>query len=356
MFCGFWALKIAPGHTYTQTVDASFRVSNAALGLNTANEDSRTSVVVTVDGKSFVLCSLTPGKIEQQPLDIWLSEGEEITFESQGDNEIHLTGNFINEEEEEDEESADEDDDGDMLGLEYFSPEELQEMVKEGLVDPSKLLDLESEGSDDPDYDSDDAEADGLIREITSDEERELADEAMSSEEEEPKPEPVKEVKIKKQAQKKRKAEAAAAAATAAEEEEAANRKKVKKAETESKKKEEVKKEKAATKTLAGGVVAEIQKEGTGAVVKKGARVGMYYIGKLTNGKVFDKNVKGKPFWFRLGAGEVIKGWDVGIVGMKKGGERRLTIPAAMAYGKRGAPPDIPPNATLVFDIRLVEF
>ncbi|KAJ2795485.1 peptidylprolyl isomerase fpr3, partial [Coemansia helicoidea] len=76
----------------------------------------------------------------------------------------------------------------------------------------------------------------------------------------------------------------------------------------------------------------------------------------LTNGKVFDKNTKGKPFWFRLGAGEVIKGWDVGIVGMKKGGERRLTIPAAMAYGKRGAPPDIPPNATLVFDIRLVEF
>ncbi|KAJ2387666.1 peptidylprolyl isomerase fpr3, partial [Coemansia sp. RSA 2559] len=99
-----------------------------------------------------------------------------------------------------------------------------------------------------------------------------------------------------------------------------------------------------------------IKEEGTGQGVKKGARVGMYYIGKLTNGKVFDKNVKGKPLWFRLGAGEVIKGWDVGIVGMKKGGERRLTIPAAMAYGKRGAPPDIPANATLVFDIRLVDF
>ncbi|KAJ2798093.1 peptidylprolyl isomerase fpr3, partial [Coemansia guatemalensis] len=108
--------------------------------------------------------------------------------------------------------------------------------------------------------------------------------------------------------------------------------------------------------TLAGGVVAEIKKEGAGAGAKKGARVGMYYIGKLTNGKVFDQNTKGKPFWFRLGAGEVIKGWDVGILGMNKGAERRLTIPASMAYGKRGAPPDIPPNSTLVFDIRLVDF
>ncbi|KAJ1949218.1 peptidylprolyl isomerase fpr3, partial [Linderina pennispora] len=107
---------------------------------------------------------------------------------------------------------------------------------------------------------------------------------------------------------------------------------------------------------LAGGVIAEDKKEGTGDGVKKGARVGMHYIGKLTNGKVFDQNTKGKPFWFRLGVGEVIKGWDVGVAGMKRGGERRLTIPAAMAYGKRGAPPDIPPHATLVFDVRLMDF
>jgi FK506-binding nuclear protein len=77
----------------------------------------------------------------------------------------------------------------------------------------------------------------------------------------------------------------------------------------------------------------------------------MRYIGKLTNGKVFDKNVSGKPFNFRLGAGEVIKGWDQGIVGMKLGGERKLTIPAPLAYGKRGAPPQIPGNATLVFEV-----
>jgi FK506-binding nuclear protein len=80
----------------------------------------------------------------------------------------------------------------------------------------------------------------------------------------------------------------------------------------------------------------------------------MRYIGKLTNGKVFDKNVSGKPFSFLLGRGEVIKGWDLGIAGMKAGGERKLTIPAPLAYGKRGAPPDIPKNATLVFDVKLL--
>ncbi|KAI9321626.1 hypothetical protein BX666DRAFT_1904055 [Dichotomocladium elegans] len=80
----------------------------------------------------------------------------------------------------------------------------------------------------------------------------------------------------------------------------------------------------------------------------------MRYIGKLTNGKVFDKNVSGKPFSFRLGRGEVIKGWDIGVAGMKLNGERKLTIPAPLAYGRSGAPPDIGPNATLVFEIKLV--
>ncbi|KAJ1730207.1 peptidylprolyl isomerase fpr3 [Coemansia sp. Benny D160-2] len=336
-FRGFWALKIVPGHTYTQTVDASFRVSNAALGLTLA-DDQRTSVVATVDGKDFVLCSLTPGKIEQQPLDLWMTEGEEITFETNGNNEIHLTGNFIIDEEEEDEKGPCE---YDLPGL---SSEELQEMVAEGLIDPVRLLELASdeddddEEEDDSDYDSEDADMDGRITEIT--------EEASSSDEEE-KAAPVKELKIKKQAEKKKRKEAAD------EEEEAkASAKKAKKGEKEEKKAEP----KTVTTKLQGGVIAEIKQEGTGAGAKKGARVGMHYIGKLTNGKVFDKNVKGKPFWFRLGAGEVIKGWDVGILGMKKGGERRLTIPAAMAYGKRGAPPDIPANATLVFDIRLIDF
>ena len=105
-------------------------------------------------------------------------------------------------------------------------------------------------------------------------------------------------------------------------------------------------------RTLKGGIQVEDLKEGNGPEAKRGKMVGMYYEGKLkANGKTFDSTLSGKPFKFRLGAGEVIKGWDVGLDGIKVGGKRRLTIPAPLAYGKAGAAPEIPPNATLVFDV-----
>jgi len=105
-------------------------------------------------------------------------------------------------------------------------------------------------------------------------------------------------------------------------------------------------------KKLAGGMKIEDVKEGTGAEVKKGRKIGMYYAGRLqSNNKQFDSCTQGKPFNFKLGVGEVIQGWDVGIQGMKVGGKRKLIIPPAMGYGSQGAPPDIPPNSTLVFDI-----
>jgi len=105
-------------------------------------------------------------------------------------------------------------------------------------------------------------------------------------------------------------------------------------------------------RTLKGGLMVEDLKPGNGPEAKKGKLIGMYYDGKLkSNMKRFDATLNGKPFKFRLGAGEVIKGWDAGIEGMKVGGKRRLTVPAHMAYGKQGAPPEIPPNATLVFDV-----
>ena len=66
-------------------------------------------------------------------------------------------------------------------------------------------------------------------------------------------------------------------------------------------------------------------------------------------------NKKGKPFSFKLGVGEVIKGWDIGIQGLAVGGERRVTIPANLGYGSKGAPPDIPPNSKLIFDVKMLE-
>lgn len=110
------------------------------------------------------------------------------------------------------------------------------------------------------------------------------------------------------------------------------------------------------TITTASGLQYEEVLVGTGAEAKAGMLVTAHYHGTLTNGQVFDSSVKrNEPFSFRLGAGQVIKGWDEGIAGMKIGGKRRLTIPPELGYGARGAGGVIPPNATLVFDVELVD-
>lgn len=80
----------------------------------------------------------------------------------------------------------------------------------------------------------------------------------------------------------------------------------------------------------------------------------MYYEGRLkSNNKVFDSSKSGQGFSFNLGRGEVIRGWDLGVAGMKVGSKRRITCPPAMAYGAKGSPPVIPANSTLIFDVEL---
>ena len=95
-------------------------------------------------------------------------------------------------------------------------------------------------------------------------------------------------------------------------------------------------------------------KVGTGDAVKAGATVKVHYTGWLTNGKVFDSSRK-RDEAIEFGLNQVIKGWTIGVEGMKVGGTRRLLIPSELGYGKRGAGSDIPPDATLVFDIELLE-
>ena len=91
------------------------------------------------------------------------------------------------------------------------------------------------------------------------------------------------------------------------------------------------------------------------ATPRKGTKVTVHYTGKLTNGKQFDSSVGKSPFVFTYGGGEVIKGWDMGLEGMKIGGTRELELPPEMGYGARGAPPDIPSNATLRFTIQMLK-
>jgi len=112
----------------------------------------------------------------------------------------------------------------------------------------------------------------------------------------------------------------------------------------------------AGTITLPSGLKYEDIKVGEGPVADNGMSVTVNYTGWLTDGTKFDSSLdQGKPFTFSLGGGNVIRGWDEGVKGMRVGGKRKLTIPPDLGYGAAGAGSTIPPNSTLVFEVELLK-
>ena len=106
---------------------------------------------------------------------------------------------------------------------------------------------------------------------------------------------------------------------------------------------------------MENGLKVEDVKLGTGAEAKEDNMITAHYTGTLLDGTKFDSSLdRGTPFSFQLGSGQVIAGWDQGVLGMKVGGKRKLTIPPDLAYGEQGIPGAIPPNATLIFEIELL--
>lgn len=283
--------------------------------------------------EEHVICTLSPKTQYQQTLDFTITPEEEVFFVVTGSYRVHLTGNYVDHPNDEDEDDYiyGDDSEDDSEGDYDLTPDE-DEILSEVEYDLEELEDVE--------------DLEGKIEELVQEDNQKKRKSTDASEKESKKSKKEKTVKFNKELEQgptpTKKAEVVA---------KKAEKKETKKVEAEAPAKKEAPKPKA--KTIAGGVVIEDKSSGSGPVAKKGQKVGVRYIGKLKNGKVFDKNTSGKPFLFSLGKGEVIKGWDVGVAGMAVGGERRIVIPAPMAYGKSKIP-GIPPNSELTFDVKLL--
>ncbi|CAK9806070.1 39 kDa FK506-binding nuclear protein [Anthophora quadrimaculata] len=359
----FWGLIMEPNKRYTQTVEKSFHVSMASLDLP-ISDDNWVQVMLCYENRSYLLCNLKKSSAWQVPLDLNFQEGTKIAFTCNGHGHVHLTGYLIP------------DEDLDLDELEEEEDEEVPQLV--GKQSKRKAMDslkheknvkrckqeIETESSDE------DIELDGLNEENDSEnseegdetflkEEEEDSDEEEEGEEDEDDEE--EKAAKSQQKDKKNKQQQQVQQEKKKDKKKLVNGKEVKQEQQQNKQEknkehqqneQNVQSDKKKRK-LEGGVQIEEINIGTGTPVKSGKFVTVYYVGRLKNGKKFDSTTQGTGFKFRLGKGEVIKGWDIGIVGMKVGGKRRITIPPAMAYGAKGSPPVIPGNSTLVFEVEL---
>jgi len=341
----FWALIMDPKKKYSRTVNDEFTITMAAADPE-AKVGTRGSVYIENEKGEHVVCTLTVGTTDQVRLDLEMTEGEEITLWTAGNFKVHLTGYLLPpsiDNGPDDFGSEDETDDEDFDGEEEedSDDDEEEEDSDEGAGAQEDGDDDEEEEESDDDDDEDDEE----------EEESDDNDDAAAAAERQRLIE-AEAAKQKKQKDKKRKREedSAQKQAEAKKAKVAADKKAAteKAAAAAAPKKE---KEKGPKKWNVGGVEITEFKTGDGRVAQNKNKVVVKYRGWLaTTKKQFDKG----KIDFKLGAGNVIKGWDLGVKGMKVGAQRRLTIPAKHGYGRGGAPPDIPPNATLMFDVQLV--
>ncbi|KWU43992.1 hypothetical protein RHOSPDRAFT_34421 [Rhodotorula sp. JG-1b] len=356
LILGLWSVVLQPGQSLSQNTSPAIQITNISYGAEVKGnarsvvtmkypefesddededdddeeedeEDEENIKLPQLITKEAVLAVLKPNGTEQVSINVNLVEDVEVVeFSVSGDNAVHLVGHYIRQEDFDEPPSSDEEYDSDDFDSE------------DGDEDISGLIDMDDEEME---------EAASRIQEI--EEQPKPSKKRAAAEEEAPAGADDSTASLsknqKKKLAKKQKSEngeAVAPAAAAAVPEPKKKAEEPKKADTKK------------TQVLAGGLEITDVKVGEGAAAKNGSKVGMRYIGKLENGKVFDSNTKGAPLTFTLGRGQVIKGWDLGVAGIKVGGERKLRIPAKLAYGSQKIA-GIPPNSTLIFDIKCVK-
>merc|ERR1712191_36107 len=294
----FWGLIVEPGRKYSQTVENSFHISKATVDLSSVTDEDITLLLDYEGQQEYILCHLNKS-IKQESLDLNFQAGDVISLFTQGKGSIHLSGYLLGE---------DEDDDmtlGEMMEEEgEDEDEECEEEEEEEVV--------EAKGNKRP------MPVNGQA--MPQKKKKMEVDAPAPAEEKEP-------TKSKNQKKKERKQQQKAQA-PAEEVKSPVAAAPAKKNNAESKTPAE-----PATKKLAGGLIIEDIKVGTGLTAASGQKVAVYYEGRLQkNNKKFDQSKKGPGFKFNLGAGEVIKGWDVGVAGKNR---RQKENYCAGAHGLR---------------------
>ena len=338
----------------------------ASLDLTKA-DDNLVKVTLCYDNRNYLLCSLKKSTTWQVPLDLNFQEGTQIAFTCNGNGHVHLTGYLIPDEDldfddlEEEEEEEDEeapplvDKQSKRKAMDSLKNEKKVKRPKQEILVESSDEDIELDGvNEESDSDDSEDEADQTILREEDESEDKDGEEEEEEEEEKTVAKPQQKEKKNKQQQQEKKKEDKKKLVNGKEAKEEQQTKQQKKSKGEKQQSNNQNAQSEPKKRVVeGGVQIEELKVGNSIPAKSGKFVSVYYVGRLTNGKKFDSTTQGEGFKFRLGKGEVIKGWDIGIAGMKVGGKRRITIPPAMAYGARGSPPVIPGNSTLVFEVEL---
>ncbi|PGG96438.1 hypothetical protein AJ79_09590 [Helicocarpus griseus UAMH5409] len=352
-------------------VDLASAISKLVKGKAKATGDDESDISEGgLEMEEVVVCTLDPSKNCQQPVDFVVAEDERIFFKVTGTHSVYITGNYVMPSHDPRGLEEDSDDEEDDYGEYDMSPDEDELELMDEDDESDELDDMEDPRITEIDTDEEEAQKSakkdkkGKKRPADDSDEGANLDDMMSKANKAASEPSTNGEKLSKKQQKKlKKNNGEAAEVPAKAEQPAKTDKKVQFAKnleqgpTPSPPKKDDKK--ASTTGTLGvkevqGVKLDDKKLGSGRAAKKGDRVSMRYIGKLENGKVFDANKKGPPFSFKLGSGEVIKGWDIGIPGMAVGGERRVTIPPHLAYGKK-ALPGIPANSKLIFDVKLLD-